>query len=86
MGLKGGKNGNWKDIVAKTRSDERERIAKGFPPRLAEWKSPGTENVKSTKVWEDWKLSHQTQVDEKMCILPSSDRGKRRHARRQQGN
>ena len=83
MGLK--RQGSWHETVAKTRSDERERIKKGFSPRLAEWNSPGTENVKSTKVWEDWKLAHQTQVDEKMRALPSSDRGKRRHARRTGG-
>jgi hypothetical protein len=76
---------SWFTVVAKTRAEEVERIKKGFEPRLAVQTYANPENIKSTPAADALILSRCTPFDEEGLALPSTERGKRRRAKRQHG-
>jgi hypothetical protein len=83
MGIK--KRDSWFAVVNKTRAEEVERIKKGFTPRLHAEHFDNPECIKSTEAANALILSRCTPFDEEGLALPSTERGKRRRAKRQHG-
>ena len=77
MGI-GIKNGSWWDVVAKTRSDEAERIHKGLRPRLTPPVVSGRENIKTSEAAEAFIAAHRSKHDGEGHYSSSTERGKRR--------
>lgn len=84
MGIKGGTGNSWFQVVHKNRTDEAERAKKGLASRFTPVKvCSNPENIKTSKAAEEIIASRYTPKDEAGLPLPSTDRGKRRRAKRQ---
>lgn len=81
MGLR--QQGSWFTVVSKNRADEVERVKKGFTPRFKAQVFSNPENIKTTEAADALILSRMTPYDEEGLALPSTERGKRRRAKRQ---
>ena len=86
MGI-GLKNQSWNEIVAKTRSNDQERVKKQhLPSRLETPVLPAElrSKIKTSQKAEEWIAAHRTRTDntEFAHQLVSSERGKRRNEKK----
>jgi hypothetical protein len=82
IGLKGA---DWFQVVHKTRSDDADRVAKGERSRLTTPVLPPelrSEIITSQRA-EEWIAAHCTRHNDNGNTLPTTERGKRRIARRE---